>query len=341
MSSAPSPFRFQDLAAELQLGILDHIVALPPSDLCRAAVVCRAWNGYITPHLYKHVTLTKSNREGILAGLGLDYLSASDLESLAGDVPPPVDLGLNRKAQALSHVQSLTIADHIGALAVAEALVTHTGVLGNVEDLSIGSPLFRHLVNSGLAAFGRPRSGRAFVGETLLARLKPKRVHIDYPASRVLGVSAFDPVLLARVLAVLMIDWNPETVDYHGVGSDFPPVLGSMSRIHCAPCMPADEEWDDCDGLACGSHGALVRMHLRRLFGQHARDELLEAIAEGADPTDDDDLDPDAVPDASHAKVEYHGVPCIVGADMDAFLRKTFAHWPVEIDVGERVAFYP
>lgn len=340
MPAASPAFRFQDLAVELQFAILDEVISLSPPDLCAAAVVCQTWNQYVTPHLYRHITLTKSNREAVFAGLGLDYLSASALESRADDVPT-VDTTPNRKVQALSHVKTLAISDSSGALALAEALVTHDGVLSNVEDISIGSALFRHLVNSGLAAFGRPRSGSAFVGETLVARLKPKRVHIDYPASRVLGSSAFDPVLLARVLAVLMIDWNPETVDYHGVGSDFPPVLGAMSRIHCAPCMPADGEWDDCDGLACGSHGALVRMHLRRLFGQHARDELLEAIAEGADPTDDEDLDPDDVPDALHAKVEYHGVPCIVGADMEAFLHKTFAHWPVEIDLGDRVAFYP
>jgi hypothetical protein len=81
-------------------------------------------------------------------------------------------------------------------------------------------------------------------------------------------------------------------------------------------------------------------MHLRRVFGLHARDELLEAIAEGADPTDDDDLDPDALPESTFSKIEYYGVPCIAAMDRDAFLDRTFAHWPVESDVGEQVSFF-
>jgi hypothetical protein len=244
----------------------------------------------------------------------------------------------DRKLASLRNVKHLTIADTPGALAVAEAIIAHEALFAHVETLTLAAPVFKHLVNSGLAAFGRPRSGSAFVGETLVSRLRPSTVHIHYPAPRG-GASIFDPVLLARVMAVLMVEWQPERVEYHGVASDFTPVLGKHTRIHCGPCTPSTQ-WDD--DSACAAH-ALVRMHLRRIFGPHARDELLEAIAEGADPTDDDDLDADDVPDpeALGAVVEYVNVPCIAASDHEAFLDHTFGNWPTEADVAQLVRFYP
>lgn len=342
--SLPTPFRLHDLASELQLLVLEHITHLPPCELVSAARVSRSWQAAITPHLYESIIVSKSNREAIFSGLGLDYLSAVDLESRALEAAPTETSPLAmQKLAALAHTRHVTISDVGGANALAEAIIAYDALFANIDELILAAPVFRNLVNSGLAAFGRPRSGSAFVGETLVARLRPRRVRIHYPTPRS-GAGVFDPVLLARVMAVLLIDWQPDSVEYHGVVSDFPPVLGANTRIHCGPCSPKSAKaelhaWDG-DTAICSSHGALVRMHLRRIFGPHARDELLEAIAEGADPTDDDDLDPDDIPDAAHAKIEYYGVPCIATTDRDAFLDKTFAQWPVDIDVAERVAFF-
>lgn len=345
--SSPDPhglsgtFRLHDLAPELQILIFQYLEDLSPAELASAALVSHSWNARLTPALYASVSVSKANRERLFVGLGIDFLSASALESRSAEaggsaayVSRP-----NRKAEMLGHVRRLSVVDQAGALALAEALLAHDQLFPVLDEVTLAAPVFRHLVNSGLAAFGRPRSGSAFVGETLVAHLRPKHLRIDYPHSRS-GAGVFDPVLLARVLAVLLIDWAPESVEYHGVGSDFPPVLGPISRIHCTPCSPCSaNRWDDPD-TGCASHGALVRMHLRRVFGLHARDELLEAIAEGADPTDDDDLDPDALPESTFSKIEYYGVPCIAAMDRDAFLDRTFAHWPVESDVGEQVSFF-
>jgi hypothetical protein len=64
-------------------------------------------------------------------------------------------------------------------------------------------------------------------------------------------------------------------------------------------------------------------------------------IEEGADPTDDGDIDPDDVPDPADAHVAYFGVPCIASVDKDAFLDSVFRLWPAEGDVASRVEFYP
>lgn len=350
---APTPFRLHDLASELQLLIFQNIEDLPVADLAAAARVSRDWNTALTPPLYRSLSLCKATRQAVFAGLGLDYLSASALESRASEAggmgayaaPPP-----NSKAASLAHVRSLTLTDQAGALALAEALLTHGRPLfPALDELSLAAPVFRHLVNSGLAAFGRPRSGSAFVGETLVAHLRPQRLRIHYPYSpSTRGI--FDPVLLARVLAVLHIEWAPAEVEYFGIRSDLPPVLGPVTRIHCVPCArPYDAECQYTrereryisDGVGCAAHGALVRMHLRTVFNMHARRELFEAIEEGADPTDEDDLDPELLPEWT-GRVEYHGVPCIAGAEVDAFMDKTFTHWPVEegVDVAARVQFF-
>jgi len=287
--------------------------------------------------------VTKENREAVFSGLGLDFLSASELESRAAEADPAVVTCLaESKKSALKHVKHLTIGDTAGALAVAEAILAFDNLL-DIDTLSLAAPVFRHLVNSGLAAFGRPRSGSAFVGETLVARLRPTKLRIDYPTPRSRsGAGVFDPVLLARVMAVLIVEWKPKSVEYTNVASDFPPVLGPHTVIHCAPCCPRtkDQHWDD-DSAICSTHGTLIRMHLRRTFGPHARDELLELIDEGADPTDDDDLDPDDVPEVDGAMIEYYGVPCIASGDKAAFLDQTFANWPTDVDVAEHVQFFP
>lgn len=344
---APS-FRLHDLAYELQEIVLDFVSDLPAADLCSATRVSRNWHGRFTPLLYSSLSVSKANRERVFAGLGLDYLTAAALESRASEdgggcaAYAAHAQGPNRKLSSLAHVKRLSVADSSAAVSLAEALLTHGNILPNVADLEIGAQLFRYLVNS-MASFGRPRSGTAFIGETLVAHLHPRHLAIHYPSSR--GIAGtFDPVLLARVMAVLVVDWHPESVDYYGVGADFPPVLGPLSRIHCTPCTTFDDVWEgegggDEAGAGCRAH-ALVRMHLRRSFGNHAKDDLLEAIAEAADPTDDDDIDSDLVPDPAHARVEYYGVPCIAAAERDAFLDKTFSHWPVEVDVAAQVAFF-
>jgi hypothetical protein len=341
----PAPFRLGDLAYELQEIILDFAADLPTPALCAAARVCSEWHTRFVPRLYASLSISKANREGVLGGLGLDYLSPTTLEARAGEaggVAAYAAPGPNRKARALAHVKALSVADSSAAASLAEALLMHGELFPAVDELHLGSQLFRYLVNS-VACFGRPRSGSAFVGETLVSRLRPRRLRVDFPPSR--GVAGtFDPVLLARVTAVLVGDWAPDSVDYHGVGSNLPLALGPLNRIHyTTPCTPFDDVWEeeeDVAGGGCRAH-ALVRMHLRRTFGQGARSDILEAIAEAADPTDDDDLDPDLVPDPAHARVEYYGVPCIAAADRDAFLDKTFAHWPVEVDVAAHVEFFP
>lgn len=343
-----SPFRLSDLAYELQEIILDFVADMAPFDLCNVARVSHEWHARFVPLLYSSLSITKANRERVFAGLGLDYLTPTALESRSSEdagrgCAAYAAQGPNRKNSALAHVKRLGVADSGAAVSLAEALMTHGDLLPQVEELHLGAQMFRYLVNS-IATFGRPRSGSAFVGETLVARLRPRRLLIDFPPSRG-HAGTLDPILLARVTTVLLTDWAPESVDYFGVGLNLPPALGPLSRIHyTTPCTPFDDVWEDGEedmaGGGCHDH-SLVRMHLRRTFGQHARSELLEAVAEAADPTDDDDLDPDLIPDPAHARVEYYGVPCIAAADRDAFLDRTFTYWPVEVDVAAHVAFYP
>lgn len=340
-----APFPLSDLAYELQEIILDFAADLPVSALCAATRVCTDWHARFVPRLYASVSINKGNREQVFAGLGIDYLSPTALEARAaeaGGVAAYAAPGPNRKVRALAHVKALSVSDSAGATSLAEALLMHDDLLPDVEELHLGSQLFRYLVNS-VACFGRPRSGSAFVGETLVSRLRPRRLRIDFPPSRG-AAGTFDPVLLARVTAVLVGDWMPESIDYHGVGSNLPLSLGPLNRIHYTnTCTPFDDVWEeeeDVAGGGCRAH-ALVRMHLRRTFGQSARSDILEAIAEAADPTDDDDVDPDLVPDPTNTRVEYYGVPCIAAAERDAFLSKTFAHWPAEVDVASHVEFFP
>ncbi|BEJ17629.1 hypothetical protein CspHIS471_0610300 [Cutaneotrichosporon sp. HIS471] len=341
--SPVTPFRLGDLAYELQEIILDFAVDLPVSSLCAAARVCTDWHARFVPTLYTSLSISKADREQVLAGLGIDYLSPTALEARAAEAGgvAAYAAGPNRKVAALAHVKSLSVFDSAAATSLVEALLMHGEIL-QVEELHLGSQLFRYLVNS-VACFGRPRSGSAFVGEVLVSRLHPRRLRIDFPPSRG-AAGTFDPVLLARVTAVLVGDWKPDIVDYHGVGSNLPLALGPLNRIHYTnACTPFDDVWEeeeDVAGGGCRAH-ALVRMHLRRTFGQSARGDILEAIAEAADPTDDDDLDPDLVPDPAATKVGYYGVPCIAAADRDAFLDKTFAHWAADVDVAEHVAFFP
>lgn len=343
-----APFRLTDFAPELQECVLDFVVNLPRADISAACRVCKHWNTRFTPLLYHSLSVTKDNRESVLFGLGLDYLSASALESRAsedgggaaiyGPPTPP------HKVVSLAHVRSLAMADSSSATSIAEAMIVHEGIFSKVDEVVIGPSLFRYLVTT-IAAFGRPRTGAAFIGETIIAQLRPRHLHITFPPSKSRAL-IFDPIVLARVMAALLIDWKPETLDYHGIGSDFPPVLGPHSRIHCIPCVFGDDDWGDGadDPLAgikaCRAHGSIIRMHLRRTFGPHAKEDLLEAIAEAADPTDEADLDPSEIPDPAKAYIEYHGVPCIAAADRELFLAKTFARWPTEVDVGSQVSFF-
>ncbi|KLT41544.1 hypothetical protein CC85DRAFT_286322 [Cutaneotrichosporon oleaginosum] len=339
-----APFRLGDLAYELQEMILDAVADLPVPALCAAARVCSAWHARFIPPLYSSVSLSKADRDCVLHGLGLDYLTPAALEARAaeaGGVAAYAAAGTNRKASALAHVKTLSVADSSAAASLAEALLMHGALFPSVEEMHLGPQLFRYLVNS-VASFGRPRSGSAFVGEVMVSRLRPRRVRVDFPPSR--GAGSFDPVLLARVTAVLVTEWKPDSIDYHNIGYNLPLALGPLTRIHnSAPCSP-DDVWEaeEAAGGGCRAH-ALTRMHLRRTYGEGARADVLEAIAEAADPTDDGDIDPDTVPDPAAARVEYYGVPCIAAADRDAFLDKTFAHWPVDVgvDVAAHVKFFP
>ncbi|KAL1408808.1 hypothetical protein Q8F55_005622 [Vanrija albida] len=353
-NGGPAPtFRLCDLPAELESEVLDHVAHLARAELNAAARTCRSWYERLTPNLYASIEISKANRRAVFAGLGLDFLSAPDLESRvneAGSEHAPSNgaaayapLEAPPKLAALAHTRRILLRDSPAAVALAEALLTHPTLSGALDELTMAAPLFRSLVSTGMAAFGRPRSGAGFLGETLVARLRPKALRIEYPPPRVTSsASIFDPVMLARVLAVLVSEWQPERVDFIGVGTDMPPVLGQLTRVFCLGCSSAKRDervWGDDAG--CSAHGGLVRWHLRRLFGPGAREDLIEAIEEGADPTDDDDIHPDAVPYAAAAKVQYLNVPCLAALDRDRFLLDTFKSWPAECDIEGRIEFFP
>ncbi|WOO82418.1 uncharacterized protein LOC62_04G005906 [Vanrija pseudolonga] len=353
-STAHHTFRLCDLPPELQAAVLDHVGALSQADLHTAARTCRGWNERLTPSLYASLEIHKANRRAVFAGLGLDFLSAPELESRVGEAGSehaPSSNGASayaapeppRKLAALAHAKRISLRDATAALALAEALLTYPALSGALDELALSSSLFRSLVSTGMAAFGRPRSGAAFLGETLVARLRPKVLRIEYPPPRAtLSASIFDPVMLARVLAVLVSEWRPERVDFIGVGTDMPPVLGQLTRVFCLPCSAKkrnERVWGDNAG--CSAHGGLVRWHLRRLFGPGAHEDLIEAIDEGADPTDEGDIHPDAVPCAAGARIEYWNVPCLAALDREVFLSDTFKSWPPECDIEGRIAFFP
>lgn len=352
-STAPHTFRLCDLPPELQAAVLDHIAFLGHADLAAATRTCQGWNERLTARLYASLEIHKANRRAVFAGLGLDFLYAPELESRvaeAGSEHAPSNGAVAyaaatppRKLAALAHAKCISLRDAPAALALAEALVTYPALSGALDELALSAPLFRSLVSTGMAAFGRPRSGAAFLGETLVARLRPRVVRIEYPPPRAtLSASIFDPVMLARVLAVLLSEWQPHRVDFIGVGTDMPPVLGGLTRVFCLPCSAKkrnERVWGDNAG--CSTHGGLIRWHLRRLFGPGAREDLIEAIEEGADPTDEGDIHPDAVPCAADARVEYWNVPCLAALDRDEFLNDTFKSWPPECDIEGRIAFFP
>ncbi|TXT10612.1 hypothetical protein VHUM_02117 [Vanrija humicola] len=344
-----APFRLLDLPPELQAEVLAHVSALPSANVNAAARTCQAWNARLTPALYAALEVDRTNRRAVFAGLGLDFLSAPELESRTTEAgpggngaaayaphqPPP-------KLGKLAHTTRISLRDVPAAQALAEALFTYPALSGALDELTFSASLFRYLVRSGMAAFGRPRSGAAFLGETLVARLRPKVLRIEYPPPQgTLAANIFDPVLLTRVLAVLVAEWAPARIDFIGVGTDLPPVLGAHTRVFCLPCAGRkrnERVWGENAG--CATHGGLVRWHLRRLFGPGAREDLLEAIDEGADPTDDGDIQPDGVPSAADARVEYWNVPCLAALDRDAFLDDTFKSWPPECDIEGRIDFF-